>query len=52
MSANSESWQQETQFRLDLLRLAAAADQRSPEEVEKAEWLAQFVRTRRPSASE
>jgi len=42
------NWQQEIEFRLDLLRLAAGTDQRSPEEAQHAELLAQLVRHTQP----
>ena len=51
VNVNTENnWQREIQFRLDLLRMATAADQRSPEEVEQAELLAQLARTAEPPA--
>lgn len=44
MNANLENnWQADIQFRLGLLRLATAVDQRSTEELEQAEMLARLA---------
>ncbi len=43
---NQADWQKEADFRLGLMRLAAAVDRRTPEQIEQAEALAELVRKR------